>query len=88
MTAFVITAVFPDYQSETNNVNIEEADMDGNESSEEKKETKEDKENLHHGMGSIELAFELEHILKHPEHAPLLLELYLPVITPPPDSVA
>lgn len=89
LAAFVVSAVFPDFKSEANTFNIEETDMDGSESSEEeKKESKEDKENPFQGMNAIGLAFEREQILKHPELTANLLERYLPVITPPPDSMA
>ncbi|MEO9804153.1 MAG: hypothetical protein ABJF04_12935 [Reichenbachiella sp.] len=87
MITFVISAVVPDFSLDVQNVNVEEADMDGQESSEEKKESKEDKENINHDLrNSVEISSGQENILKHPERCPLHQELYLPVITPPPDQ--
>lgn len=89
MITFVISAVVPDYSLGVNNIKIEEADMDGQESNEEKKESKEDKENINHDIrNAIELSTREKCILKHPELCSSHQELFLPVITPPPDLLA
>ncbi|MEO9966204.1 MAG: hypothetical protein ABJF11_10470 [Reichenbachiella sp.] len=87
MITFVISAIVPDYGS-PQTINIEEADLDGQESNEEKKESKEDKENINHNFRhSIVLPDGKENVLKHPLLSPDFQELYLPVITPPPDPL-
>lgn len=88
MITFVISAVFPDYSLEKQTVNMEEADMDGQESSEEKKENKEQKENFQEGFSNaINLPMELLDKRSQRTNTLTLKELYLPVITPPPDQM-
>ena len=86
MITFVISAVFPDYSLEKQTVNIDETDMDGQESNEEKKENKEQKENLQQDFPkTIMRSFEQKNSKKNLNHFISLQEHYLPVITPPPD---
>jgi len=88
MITFVISAVFPDYSLEKPTVNMEEADMDGQESSEEKKENKEEKESFHEDFSNaITLQIELRDKSNQISNTLILQELYLPVITPPPDLI-
>ncbi|WP_139793933.1 hypothetical protein [Reichenbachiella faecimaris] len=88
MITFVFSAVFPDYSEERQTVNMEEADMDGEESNEEKKETTEQKEKFQQDFAHINnLLFESLDRRNHLSNVLLLQELCLPVITPPPDQL-
>lgn len=87
MIMFVISAVVPEFSLGIQTVNVEEADVDGQESSEEKKEHKEDKENFNQdGKSSFGTPLREASVIKRTDHSPMLQELYLPVITPPPDD--
>lgn len=84
---FVVSAVFPDYTQEQQSVNIEEADMDGQESNEEKKENKE-KDNFHESLSNeLKLQLDQKDLYNLMPSAFTLQELCLPVITPPPDQL-
>ncbi|MEP2274106.1 MAG: hypothetical protein ABJH98_01550 [Reichenbachiella sp.] len=88
MVTFVISSVFPDYSLERQTVNMEEADLDGEESSEEKKENKEQKENFQQDVAhGNSMLFIQQGKLSHLLNVLTLQELCLPVITPPPDQL-
>lgn len=85
--SFVISSVCPYVSQQTPTVNLEETDMDSQESSEEHKEKEENKESIRHDLlCAVLLTFKLDSVLSKKEHTPVLKELYLPVLTPPPDT--
>ncbi|UXX81247.1 hypothetical protein N7E81_09075 [Reichenbachiella carrageenanivorans] len=86
--SFVISAVLPDYNTLRQKANMEEADMDGQSSSEEKKENKEHKESLQYDIYQADnLAFVFKNLGNTMRFIPLFQQRYLPVITPPPDHM-
>ena len=88
MASFVISAVLPDYTFEKQSVNLEEADLDGEESNEEKTENEEQKKNLHEDFMHAYSFLKESHEINNNFTIQLLLqELCLPVITPPPDQL-
>lgn len=86
--SFVISAVLPDYNTLRQKANMEETDMDGQSSSEEKKENKEHKESLQYDIYRAEnIAFVYKNLSNSLGFIPLFQQRYLPVITPPPDHM-
>lgn len=86
MASFVLSTLYPCISGETPSVNLEEIDMDGQESNEEQKEKEENKESIQHDfLLSFGLPIKQYSILKNKECMLIMKELYLPVITPPPD---